>query len=318
MPLLARLRFVAAALSIAATSATAATAQRNGAGYFELRRSYDEANRVQLTFGDDDDFRRSMHSFGIDAAKLDGLVLRQLSRDGESVHFRLARDAGVFDFVGRVDDDRVRGRYAFAHDPRYAQSLAQRGVGRPSATQQFQLGLFDIGYSMLDELRTQRYTGVDVESLVRMGMHGASLDYLRTMDAVGYRVGSVDRLIELRDHGVTPSYARSLADAGYRNIDIDVLRDLRDHGVTASFIRDLAAGGITGVPLAELQRARDHGVTGDYIDGLQRAGVEHGGLSDLIRMRDHGVTPNFAREMRRSYGAMSVDELIRRRDRGDW
>lgn len=315
------LRLAAAALALgtaAATTAAPAAAQRDSSGYFELRRTYDDGQRLQLSLGDDDAFTYHRTSFGIDAAKLDGLVLRQLSRDGESTHFRLVRDAGTFDFVGRIDDDRVRGRYAFTPDGRFAQALAQRGVGRPDAREQFQLALFDVGYSTIDELKAQRYGGVDAGSLVRMGMHGASLDYLRAMDAAGYRVGTVDRLVELRDHGVTASYARSLADAGYRDIDVDRLRDLRDHGVTAPYVRDLASVGVSGVALDDLLRARDHGVTPEYVEGLQRAGVDRVPLTDLIRLRDHGVTASFAREMRRAYGALSVDELIRRRDRGDW
>jgi hypothetical protein len=36
-------------------------------------------------------------------------------------------------------------------------------------------------------------------------------------------------------------------------------------------------------------------------------------------MRDHGVTAGFARQLRSSYGRQpSVEELIRRRDRGDY
>jgi hypothetical protein len=36
-------------------------------------------------------------------------------------------------------------------------------------------------------------------------------------------------------------------------------------------------------------------------------------------MRDHGVTPGFARGLRSSNGRLlSVEELIRRRDRGDY
>jgi hypothetical protein len=36
-------------------------------------------------------------------------------------------------------------------------------------------------------------------------------------------------------------------------------------------------------------------------------------------MRDHGVTPGFARQQRSSDGRLvSVEDLIRRRDRGDY
>ena len=284
MALPVNLRALAAALLLGATSAGA----QRSSGYFELRRTYDDARRVQLSLGDEDALSRGGRwSSSVDAAKLDGLVLQQLARDGDSMHFRLVRDAGVIDFVGRVSDDRVRGRYSFRPERRFADALVQRGVGRPDEAEQFQLALYDIGYAMLDELGAQRYAGVDVGSLVRMGMHGASLDYLRAMDAAGYRVGDVDRMIALRDHGVTASYARALADVG-----------------------------VTGVSLDNLQRARDHGVSADFVDGLQRAGFDRLALGDLIRLRDHGVTAGFARVARRDYGASTVSELVRLRDEG--
>ena len=41
-------------------------------------------------------------------------------------------------------------------------------------------------------------------------------------------------------------------------------------------------------------------------------------LDALIRMRDHGVDPEYVRRLQqRGSGRLSVDEFIRRRDRGD-
>jgi hypothetical protein len=41
-------------------------------------------------------------------------------------------------------------------------------------------------------------------------------------------------------------------------------------------------------------------------------------LDGLIRMRDHGVDPAYVRRLQqRGVSNLSVDEIIRRRDRGD-
>jgi hypothetical protein len=42
-------------------------------------------------------------------------------------------------------------------------------------------------------------------------------------------------------------------------------------------------------------------------------------LRDFVRMRDHGVSAGFARQQRSSSGRLlSVEDLVRRRDRGDY
>src|SRR6266550_761035 len=182
-------------------------AQTSGRGLWQLR--YDPTNnRAQLSFEDYDERygHHGMTSFGVDPAQLQGLSRAQLVDQDGPVSFRLVRDAGTFSFQGRMSRGGGNGSFTFTPDSRFASELSKRGYERPSAEQQFQLALHDMGYAVIDELRAQGYSRPSVDDLVTMGMHGARYDYVHGMGALGLRVRDTDRLVELRDHGVTPAY----------------------------------------------------------------------------------------------------------------
>jgi hypothetical protein len=345
---LATLRTIVTRVAVAAAFLSSAlSAQSSPRGLWQLR--YDpEKDHVQLNFEDYDERRGhgGMTGFSVRPSQLTGVTQSQLSSAEGPVRFQLIRDAGTFSFEGQIYRGRGNGAFNFSPNPRFADDLAKRGYSRPTAEQQFLLGLHDVGYSLLDELRSQGYNRPSVNDLVTMGMHGVRFDYVRGLGSLGYRVGSTDRLVQLRDHGVTPTFITGLASAGYAKLSIDRLQELRDHGVTPAYIAEMSTAGYGRLSVEDLLELRDHGVTPAYIAGLAKAGYsrlsseellnarDHGvtpdlaegfrklgysrlSLRQLVQLRDHGVTVPFAERLRDREGSLSVEELIRRRDRGD-
>ncbi len=305
-------------LLLFAAFSSAAVAQVNDRGTFRIHHE-PSRERVHLTFQhyENGARRHGSTSFGVRPTELRGLTLSQLESYNGPVKFQLVRDAGTFDFDGQVRDGHGTGFFTFSPDSRFPQQLAARGYERPTAEQQYWLALHDVGYAMVDELRAQGYERPAVSYLVVMGMHGVSLDYMKSFSAAGYRVGSTRRLVTLRDHGVTREFIRGLADAGYKDLSLDDLQKLRDHGVDPDFIAALRRFGFTGLTTGQLLEARDHGVTEDFIEDFRDLGYTNLSLRDFVRMRDHGVTPGFARQLRSNGRLVSVEDLIRRRDRGE-
>jgi hypothetical protein len=332
---------------MAAALSTPLAAQVAPSGLWQVR--YDpEKDRVQLNLEDYDERRGhgGMTGFGVLPSQLTGLSQSQLSSAEGPVRFQLIRDAGTFSFEGQIYRGRGNGTFNFIPNSRFGGELAKRGYARPTANEQFLLALHDVGYALIDELRTQGYDRPSVDDLVTMGMHGVRFEYVRGLGSLGYRVGNTDRLVELRDHGVTPAFITGLASAGFAKLSMDELlklRDhgvtpqyisgmstagygkrsaeellqLRDHGVTPAYITGLAKAGYSGLSADELLNARDHGVTPDLADGFRKLGYRRLSLRQLVQLRDHGVTIAFAERARDREGSLSVEELIRRRDRGD-
>jgi hypothetical protein len=300
-------------------SAVPVAAQRSPTGHFSIRRGPHD-DRTQLTISDrDDGFRGGMTSFGVEPNVLRGLSDDQLDESYSGpLHFTLTRDAGTITFDGKAAGGEGGGSYSFAGNPAYAASLATRGYGRPDESQQFQLALHDVGYPVLDELKSQGYPTAPIAELVKMGMHGVDLDYVHAMGALRYRFGSIPVLTRFRDHGVDADFVDELAKTGYSSIPAEELMTLKDHGVSGDFISDLSRAGFAKLTTEELLRARDHGVTASFINGFKRAGYDAFSIADFVRLRDHGVTASFAKRMReRSSSTPTAEDLTTAMDHGD-
>ena len=305
-----------------------------------LPASTDGIIRLRLTAGD------SQHGFSIPIEQLDGLSPAMLSGAGGPVQFRIRRDAGAFAFEGTFRSRVGAGTYTFAPSESFPSELTKRGLGRPTAAQQYALAMNDIGFTFLDELTTQGYARPDLSELVAAADHGVRLDYLREMGRLGYRLGvldslmtqrdhgvtpqfirelgaygitglSPDEILRARDHGVSPEYVRDLLALGYQKLALDTLIQLRDHGVDPEYVRALDALGYQKLPLDALVRLRDHGVDPEYVRALDALGYQKLALDTLVRLRDHGVDPEYVRELGRlGYQKLALDTLVQLRDHG--
>jgi len=292
------------------TDQASTAAQPSGRGTWEIRSSR-QSGMVQLRLAEGD----SSWNSTISLQRLEQLTSLQLSGAGGPVHFALRRDAGTFTFDGTMRDGVGAGMFSFAPNAAFATDLEKRGIGRPTAEEQYALARGDVSFAFLDELTKQRYPRPTISQLVQAGNHGVRLEYLRDMAEAGYRLDSLEALITLRDHGVTPEYARELGEQGFKNIPVDQLRQTRDHGVTGEFVRALREQGYS-LTLDQVVNARDHGVTADFVRELGGLGYRNLPLDQVVRLRDHGVTTEYARQMRDLGQKLTADQMINARDHG--
>ena len=309
-------------------------------GTWELRPGRDpETVQVSLQTS------RSRHGRTMSVAQVEALTGMRIPAASGPVHFPIRREAGTFTVDGVCRSGICGGTYAFAPNPAFPAELAKRGIGAPTAQEQFELAIMDVGVAWLDELSKDGYQKPDIQGMVRAAQHGVSLDYVQGMTSLGYRLGTVDALVRLRDHGIDPSYIRGMAasgfsglsseelvrtrdhgvdpnyvkgmrDLGYSQKDLERLITARDHGVDPEYARGMAALGFKDIPLDRLIGARDHGVDPAYVRGMQQSGYRLG-LDDLIRTRDHGVDPEYVRGLAgHGYTGLTVEALINTRDHG--
>lgn len=314
-----RAKLVATAVAaILATSGWAQTQPLTVDWTVEPSRSEPADGTVQLSL-----VRRSangswMHSNSVQLAELRGLAAEQLaSGDGAPVRFQLDRDAGILDCEGIARRGRGTGQCGFVANPRFVAALRDRGIGTATPMQLFELGLGKVGLAFLDELDRQNYARPTVGDLVKAGQHGARLDYLRGMGALGYRAGTLPALIRMRDHGVTLRYVQELAENGIRNVPAEQLVRLRDHGVSARFVSEMRGFGYGRLGVEDLIRLRDHGVSSSFVRGLAEHGVRGLTPADLVRLRSHGVSASYVGALHGlGYGGLTADEMVRLRTHG--
>jgi hypothetical protein len=252
----------------------------------------------------------------VSIAQLKGVSAQVIEGPTSAVAFDLQRDAGTLHCHGEFSGGMGAGLFEVALDPRYADRLEKRGVGRPTPDQQVQLAMADAGFDLLDQLAADHYPTPTIDLFLKMAVHGVDVDYVKGMSKLGYNLGSVSELVKARDHGVDPNFIGSMADAGYSKLDFQTLLRARDHGADSDYISGMADVGFNKLPLEQLITARDHGVDPMYVEQMQRAGFPDLPLSLLIRARDHGVSPSFARRVKGNRPDASMEEIISMRDRG--
>lgn len=255
------------------------TAQRNdGAQRVHLSTEYHRSSATgNEEWSESDD---------VPLAQLRGVSAADFASRGEHKQFDIVRDAGTLRADGWFANGNASGSWTFVPSASFANTLAQRGVGRPDEKQQFELALTGFKLAMLDTMLRSGFERPSVGDLVSMAQHGVDDAYVTAMKNVPLHPKNAATLVRMRDHGVDPAFAARVL-AYNPNLTGD-----------------------------DLVRLRDHGVSGSYIGGLQRLGFRPS-AEDLVRLADHGVTIAFIERMRsHGYARLSADDLIRLRDHG--
>jgi hypothetical protein len=148
---------------------------------FTVEERGDETGHVQLEIRQSGarGFRFSSSS-GVSLADLRGLTLAALNGSGP-IAFKLARDAGTFEFDGDTRGGVGVGRFTFTPNPAFASTFAAKG-------------------------RT-----LDDDDVFVAAVHDLSRSYLDDMAAAGYPDLSWDRAIAFRIHGVSAEWLKDLA-----------------------------------------------------------------------------------------------------------
>jgi hypothetical protein len=256
----------------------------------------------------------SIQSFDTTLDKAAGLTQALMQSGGEHGQFRLVRDAGTFVCDGWFSGGKGSGTYDFQADPKFAAELEKRGIGRPTAEQQFRLATADTSLEFVDALKAAKYD-FDIEDLVRAVNHGISSAYVKEINGLGYRPDTLQGLIRLRDHGVTAKFVRAIQASGLKDLPAEQMVRLRDHGVTPEYIQELSQFGIKDLPADALVRLRDHGVDPEFISNIRKSGY-NATPEELIRLRDHGVSAEFVKEVRGAGLKATAEDLSRLRDHG--
>jgi hypothetical protein len=225
----------------------------------------------------------------------EGLTTAQLTAGAQTpVQFRLLREAGTVSFEGLFRQGEGAGHFSFAPNRQFLQTLRSLGV----------------------EPGRKKKQNSEEETLFHLALHDVSSDFIRSMQAEGYRVG-VDEYLSMRIFNVSPALIAEMRQLGYDKIAYDDLIASQVHKVTPAFIRQMRALGHTSATLEDLVSFRIHQVTPEFIEELRTLGYRDIPEDDLVSMRIHRVTPEFIRDLREAgYTNVPVEKLISMRIHG--
>ena len=127
---------------------------------------------------------------------------------------------------------------------------------------------------------------------VFVGMHlivediDASLAFYRRL---GLSVTTLEQFIRLRDHGVTPEYVKALDAQGFKNVPVEDIVRTKDHGVSAEFVADMKEVGLKDLTLPQIIRLRDQGITPGFVNHARARGYKTTDPDELVRLKNGGL-----------------------------
>jgi hypothetical protein len=251
--------------------------------------------------------------FGVPERDVPALADRRA--DGP-VQFTLSRDAGRFDFTGRIEYGRGRGDFSFTPSGDFLSAMTRLGYPRLSNDDVWRFAMHDVSRAYVSDFKTAGYQ-LDTSELIKSRIHGATPEFAQQISQETKTRLEIDELIKMRIHGVTPEFIKQMRDLGFKNETIDDFVRFRIHGVSAEFIKAFADLGYKNLDADDLIKMRIHGVTAQFVRELSDLGYKNLRIEDLVRLRIHGVTPDYIRKMRDAgYPNIKIDRLVQFRIHG--
>jgi hypothetical protein len=249
----------------------------------------------------------SNNGIGVPERDLPALAGR---RSDGPIHFTLRRDAGTFDFTGRLTDGRGRGDFTFTPDTDFVSGMGRLGYAGLTNDDVWRFALHDVTRQYVTDFKTAGYSP-DTSDLITTRIHGATPAFAQDVKAQGLGRPDIDDLVKMRIHGVTPEFIKTMRDLGYKDLPIDKLVELRIHGVTTQMIKELNDLGYKDLAIADLIKLRIHGVTPAYIKQMRDAGYGGIKIDKLVQFRIHGVNEDLIRNAKaHNFTNLSADDLI--------
>ncbi|HVS30523.1 MAG TPA: hypothetical protein VMS98_03615 [Thermoanaerobaculia bacterium] len=310
-----RLIVAALTLILAAGTASAETLRGSWTG------SSEEAGKIHLNVAR----KHSQNGQTFATSAFSGLSEAQIrSASSIPVQFAMNREAGNFSFEGTFKDGYGGGAFTFTPSASYLSTIRSMGistdgvVGKRSSVDEtlMQLAIHDVSTAYIRSMQALGYR-VPLDKYLAMRIFRVTPELVGELRSLGYDEVSAEDLISSQIHRVTPQYIREMRASGMTNLSLDKLVSTRIHRASPEFIAEMKALGYDGLSHEQLVSMRIHRVTPEFIRELRELGYTGIPASKLVSMRIHRVTPEFIRELGEAgYSKVPVDKMISMRIHG--
>lgn len=273
------------------TAASALQASINGQWTAEYRKDKPErAEKLHLTlYRQRDGVKSQTMGFDMSLAELQGLTLEQVSASQSNVRFRLAREAGTFDFEGAFREGKGAGHWTLAPSQQFVAEMRERGFDNLSEEKLVSAAMLDVRTKAIDDLKAIGYSLSSIEDVFKVTIFKVTPELVRELQSLGFENLDLEDLVKARIFKITPEFAREVQAMGFRNESLESLVKLRIFKITSEFAREMRDAGLSNLSLEDLVKLRIHKIDTSFIQRVKASGRTDLDVEELIRLRIHGV-----------------------------
>jgi hypothetical protein len=270
--------------------ASTCTAQSGDWIRFTLQPERSENGELRATF------QRNNHgadknswSTGFKPSELIGLDISGFRSSGtRPLRFALVREAGRLDCAGNGGGSYSTGSCRLTPDAAFTQMLISRGIGRPTADQEFGLIALNVHRDLIDAIAAARYPTPKMDDIMGLTALGANGTYIRELARSGYRPASVDQLIQFKALSINAAWVSGFSRVGYANMPADGLVQMKALGITPEFIAGYQRIGYAHLPVDTLVQLKALNITPEFVRSAVGARASLPPVNELVELKLFG------------------------------
>ncbi|MCA1850475.1 MAG: hypothetical protein LC672_05375, partial [Acidobacteria bacterium] len=195
---------------------TALAPQESITGEWTAEFQKEKADHIQLTL-----IRRSAkghnstNGFGIPLSELQGLTREQAFGAGTGVRFRLAREAGTFEFEGTFREGKGAGSWTLTPSQSFISAMQARGIDNLTEEQRVASAMLDVRTKTVDDLKSAGFTNLSIDDVFKATIFKITPEYITELKSLGYENLGLEELVKARIFKIDAEFAREVEAMGF-------------------------------------------------------------------------------------------------------
>lgn len=120
------------------------------------------------------------------------------SSDNSKVNFKLAREAGTFEFEGLFKDGKGSGVWTLTPNRSFVEAMRARGYANLSIYDLFSATVSDVTTRYVEDLKSAGYGNLEFAAVLLARSNDITADFIREAQSAGFKDLSIEKLIKLK------------------------------------------------------------------------------------------------------------------------
>lgn len=274
-----------------ATSKTAAALpQQTTTGEWTAALRRDQADKIYLSLSrHTEKGGTNNNGSDISLAELQGLSREQALSSKADVRFRIAREAGTFEFEGTFREGRGAGLWTLTPSQNFIAAMRSRGFDNLTEEQLVSSAMLDVRTRTVDDLKAAGFNDLTIHDVFKATIFKVNSEYISELKSLGYENLTLEELVKARIFKIDAAFAREVQAMGYQHQSLESLVKLRIFKITPEFLREMRVAGLDNLSLEEAVKLRIFKIDSDFIGRAKASGYTDLDAEKLVRLRIHNT-----------------------------